>query len=348
VKVVASAPGKIVVSGEYAVLVGAPALVLAVDRRVVCTLRDSAAGGWDFATHGFAPDVRHTLESLTAGPDLARSDPAFLCQHVVRQLGLVGIGVDQLPAHVHVDIDSRAGFDGGKKLGIGTSAAVCCALTGALLTRVGADHDVLPIALAAHRRAQGGRGSGLDVAASCEGGLIRFEAGQPPTVTRVAFPPVSRAAIWTGASADTSQHVSHFDAWRAGTIPAELRTLMAEASRVADAVSDKGVRAPSAAEGALTPLSFMRQLRAYTAALRALDDAAHLGIYSAAHRLLGELAENHGVVYKPCGAGGGDIGMAFAIDARALDPFERAALAAGFERLPLELDEHGITVGIEG
>ena len=92
----------------------------------------------------------------------------------------------------------------------------------------------------------------------------------------------------------------------------------------------------------------MRQLRAYTAALRALDDVAHLGIFSAAHRLLSGLAEDHGVVYKPCGAGGGDLGMAFAIDTRALESFERAARAAGFKRLPLELDEHGITVGIEG
>ncbi len=52
-------------------------------------------------------------------------------------------------------------------------------------------------------------------------------------------------------------------------------------------------------------------------------------------------------MYKPCGAGGGDLGMAFAIDPDALDSFERAAVAAGFNRLPLELDEHGITVSVE-
>jgi phosphomevalonate kinase len=348
VKVVASAPGKIVVSGEYAVLVGAPALVVAVDRRVVCTLRDSADDGWHFASHGFAPDVAHTLASLTTGPDLPRSDPAYLCRHVLRQLHVAGIGFDRMPAHVHVDIDSRTGFDGGKKLGIGTSAAVCCALTGALVARVGADHDVFPIALAAHREAQGGRGSGLDVAASCAGGLIRFEAARSPRIARVAFPSVSYAAIWTGASADTMEHLAQFDVWRAGAIPAELKTLMTEASRIADAVSAKGVRVPSEAEGTLTPLAFVRQLRAYTAALRSLDDVAHLGIFNAAHRLLSEMAEDHGVVYKPCGAGGGDLGMAFAIDTRALESFERAAHAAGFRRLPLELDEHGITVGIEG
>lgn len=332
-KIVCSAPGKIVVSGEYAVLVGAPALVVAVDRRVVCALHDSANGGWRFSTHGFAPDVRHALAPLT-NADLPRSDPAYLCKHVLRQLQLVGIGLDRLPAHLHVDIDSRAGFDGGKKLGIGTSAAVCCALTGALLARIGAVHDVFPIAFAAHGAAQGGRGSGLDVAASCEGGMIRFEAGRHPSVRRVAFPRISFAAIWTGASADTREHLVQFDAWRAGTVPDPLKSLTTAASRVADAVSDHE--------------TFVRQLRAYAAALQSLDDVAHLGIYSPAHRQLTRLAEEHGVVYKPCGAGGGDLGMAFAIDARALEPFERVARAAGFGRLPLELDEHGITVGIEG
>ena len=39
--------------------------------------------------------------------------------------------------------------------------------------------------------------------------------------------------------------------------------------------------------------------------------------------------------------------MAFANDATAIESFARAARAAGFKRLPVELDEHGITVGVE-
>ena len=48
-----SAPGKLVVSGEYAVLTGAPALVAAVDRRVTCTLAPRHSGGWRFVSTGF-------------------------------------------------------------------------------------------------------------------------------------------------------------------------------------------------------------------------------------------------------------------------------------------------------
>ena len=51
--VVASAPGKIVLSGEYAVLFGAPAVCMAVTRRAVVTGADSADGECHVTTPGF-------------------------------------------------------------------------------------------------------------------------------------------------------------------------------------------------------------------------------------------------------------------------------------------------------
>ncbi len=137
VTIVASAPGKLVVSGEYAVLVGAPALVLAVDRRVTCSLSDAATGGWRFTSNGYAPDARHPLATLLGETPLPRTDPAYLCQHVLRRLLTAGIALDTLPTALTIDIDSRAGFDAGHKLGLGTSAAVCATLSGALLARCG-------------------------------------------------------------------------------------------------------------------------------------------------------------------------------------------------------------------
>ncbi len=51
--VTASAPGKLVLTGEYAVLEGAPAVVLAVSRRARVHLRDSEDADW----HIDAPDL---------------------------------------------------------------------------------------------------------------------------------------------------------------------------------------------------------------------------------------------------------------------------------------------------
>ena len=217
------------------------------------------------------------------------------------------------------------------KLGVGTSASVCVAFAAALMKLLGRNADVLPLAFAAHRAAQGGRGSGIDVAAACRGGLVRYTTRPAPTAISVARPPVAFVAIASGTAADTGRHIASFDDWRLGGTPPALAALIDASTRVADAVTDAS--------------AFVRELRAYAAALRALDDVAKLGIYGAGHRALAELAERHAVVYKPCGAGGGDLGAAFAIDRAALDAFSHAARAEGFAPLCLELDEHGITVG---
>jgi phosphomevalonate kinase len=333
VKIVASAPGKLVVSGEYAVLAGAPALALCVNRRMTATLTDRTSGGWHFAARGLTGDAYHNRQRLTGGAPLDGTDPGYLCQHIVRELFAAGLG-DALPDHLDVAIDSRAGFDDGRKLGVGTSAAVCTSLTAALLRWCNSDLPLFPIAQRAHQQSQGGRGSGVDVAAACSGGFIRYDR-DPPRTMGVEFPAgVAFATIWTGVGAATRDYLQRFDAWCAGTQPATLCTLIDAANDVADAV-------PDAAQ-------FVRQLRAFAEALQHLDHAAQLGIFSNAHRTLAALGTMHGVVYKPSGAGGGDFGMAFALDARAIESFAEAARAAGFEPLPLELDLHGITVGIEG
>ena len=55
-----------------------------------------------------------------------------------------------------------------------------------------------------------------------------------------------------------------------------------------------------------------------------------------------------GLVYKPCGAGGGDIGILLAEDASNADEFVAAALPDGFKPLDLRIDEQGATVTSAG
>ncbi|EIL96926.1 hypothetical protein UUA_16568, partial [Rhodanobacter thiooxydans LCS2] len=51
-----------------------------------------------------------------------------------------------------------------------------------------------------------------------------------------------------------------------------------------------------------------------------------------------------GVVYKTCGAGGGDIGIALATDTARLQAFRQAASAAGFPVLDLHPAAAGVQV----
>lgn len=131
----ARAPGKLVLSGAYAVLEGAPALVAAVDRYAVADTRRPP------------PLVTEEVAAAIAAGHLDRA-PFF---------------------------DATALRDGDRKLGLGSSAAVLVAsLAAAWLERGMAESDlaasIFEVALEAHRAAQGG-GSGIDVAAACFGGV---------------------------------------------------------------------------------------------------------------------------------------------------------------------------------
>lgn len=131
----ASAPGKIVVSGAYAVLEGAPAIVAAVDRRVVA-------------------DSSRASERLT--DEVAAA-----------------IAMGALASPPWFDASALRTEDGARKLGLGSSAAILVASLAAVDRGddAGLAARVFPIALEAHRRAQHG-GSGVDVASSAFGGLV--------------------------------------------------------------------------------------------------------------------------------------------------------------------------------
>lgn len=190
---IATAPGKLILSGEYAVLDGAPALVIAVNRRAV-------------ARRG-------------------RGEPSPFLDAVADELTQRG-----LPAPRDIVVDSTALYDATTKLGLGSSAAVTVAATALSLGTADPSH-VLPIALAAHASAQGlrgARGSGADVAAASHGGAIIFTAG---SVEPVRWPPSLRLLpFFTGRAADTATLVAAVQRARSAATTAAL-TEIADASR---------------------------------------------------------------------------------------------------------------------
>jgi len=90
--------------------------------------------------------------------------------------------------------------------------------------------------------------------------------------------------------------------------------------------------------------SFLDALTEYVDTLDALDRAAGIGIFSEAHRAAMKLGRRHHVLYKPCGAGGGDMGVALSEDADALDAFRAAVTGAGLHVVSAAIDPGGLTV----
>lgn len=353
--IAASAPGKLVLLGEYAVLEGAPAVAMAVDRRAVAKLTARPGPRCEV----FAPDVLKARTPFSIGsnglPDwqAAGADAAklSLVDEVLRGLADEGLA-PAAGSGFDLALDTSAFFDTQNaerpKLGLGSSAALTVALAMAFVARAGQADDAashacwLPRLLALHRKFQGGQGSGVDVATSLIGGVIAYQlndGGTTPTARPLAWPAgLHQRFIWSGRSASTPKFLSILRAWRVDH-EAEYRTRMDALSSIATAAVE--VLAAGDAAG------FLSCAASYANDLRALGLASGVSIYSEEHVAIAAVAASHeGVVYKPCGAGGGDVGVLFATDPERLTAAVAQLAAAGFASVPLAVDVTGLRIAI--
>lgn len=308
----ARAPGKVMLAGEYAVLEGAPALVMAVDRYAHAVASREAlhdSDGW------------HTPE-LAAALELAREESL-------------------IASHVHARVQPGSLFDGARKLGLGSSAAMCVAGVFAAALASGLDLDAADVrakctsvALRGHRRAQGG-GSGLDVYASAIGGVFctSIENGQSTSIESLSLPDgLAWRVLWTGNPVSTKEFVATVRALAAKD-PAlhreKISALREHATQFRQALRDGDARA------------LIAVVRAAGAAMDALGQAAGIPIVTDVMRALTVRADRCGCAIKPSGAGGGDIVFAVGPSASAMDELARECASLGVTPLDLRVDARG-------
>lgn len=339
-----NAPGKVVLVGEYAVLEGASSLVMAADRqiRVTLTPNDSGVVGID------SPGITETpcalrLDDGRLAP--VTGEPAPALEPLVKLLEALCTLEEAAPALARgfdAHLDSTALFEDGVKLGLGSSAALAVALAGAVARLAGRpafspDEQGFRRLHTLHCAMQEGVGSGVDVAASLLGGLVHFRRGaEQLLLARLAIPRGVRSAfVWTGISASTKDFLIRLDRWK-GRHRAEYHSLLRELSSIA-------AEAVTAAEHNAAQ-DFIVHLGRYGGVLRELGDRSGLDIYGSSHGALRDLAEGLGITYKPCGAGGGDLGVAMTCDDAALARFRAGAVHLGAKPVDLEVEEHGLRV----
>jgi phosphomevalonate kinase len=227
-------PGNILLLGEYAVLEeGGLGLAAAVERRVVLTVLPAEAlevrGSWPGGS------LVWTTGATAASP---------LVTAVTGTLAAAGFFADRGYPPVHIDIDSSAFFEAsGRKMGLGSSAAVAAGLTAALLARAGRKEQGTAeaiLAVQAHRAAQGGRGSGYDVLCSWHGGTGIFSGGETPSWEARALAPGLRLCLFPGpAAVQTAGAVLRYAAWKKGNHFA-ARDFMEESNKRVLAFLDAG------------------------------------------------------------------------------------------------------------
>ena len=94
-------------------------------------------------------------------------------------------------------------------------------------------------------------------------------------------------------------------------------------------------------DGLANKTALLREYPEYIERLRRFSVDYDLGIFDAGHDELVNEAQDAGLVYKPCGAGGGDIGVALATTRLSLASFEKTAMRAGFTALESSIDPRG-------
>lgn len=240
-------------------------------------------------------------------------------------------GISELP-FLDIDIDTRSFFDphSGKKLGLGSSAAAMTALVGVLCSLSQCPAPALTVAARAHAHLQGGYGSGVDIASSYHGGVIEFRKDAFQVRDRRWPPGLHYKVLWSGKPADTVKRIASLH---------ERVTAASDWDRLRQA-ADRSAADWRKGDAAM----ILRSLHDFSMALRAFSDAGDLHVFAAGHDELAGLAEKRELVYKPSGAGGGDIGMVFGLDKDVIDNFCRDAARRGFATLPFALDEHGLQI----
>jgi phosphomevalonate kinase len=306
---VVAAPGKLFLVGEYAVLEGGPAVLAAVSR---------------YAVARYVPDL------TPASPVVAET--------VKRAVARLADLAPPLPPGAPL-VDSAAFRQGHQKLGLGSSAAAAVAAAGAVLSYAGVDltghRDLLfTIADEGHRAAQGGLGSGADIAAAVHGGFVGFvrPAGAAPIVRRMSRPSgLAVVVFWTGASASTPRLVQAVQALRGrdgGRYAALMRELRQTAEQFAQAFLADDAR------------GVVRHADGYGRLLEKLGASAEVPIVTPPFVAAAAVARSLGGAAKPSGAGGGDVGVALFADDDAAAAFTRRC-PPGVSVLDVTIDPDG-------
>lgn len=295
----ASAPGSIMITGEHAVVYGYRAIVAAIAQRVTVHLTARA-------------DQNLRITSQIAGPYEAPLNNLTENSTYRFVLSALRLYLGKFPSGFDLDIQSEID----PTLGLGSSAAVTVATLGALSAFVGEDQpDLHGQALGIVRNLQG-RGSGADLAASLQGGMISYQAPPHPVIAPLPVPPLL-ALKYVGYKTPTSEVLAQVATRMAGQ-EAVFNALYASMG----AEADRAIAAAQAGDW----IGFGHSLTAYQAMMVQLgvSDPNLDGLISDAVQSDGVLAA------KISGSGLGDCVLAL------------GALPQGWT--PAELDQEGLSI----
>lgn len=335
-KVDFSAPGKLFLMGEYAILQpGCHALIMAVDRYIQCTIAetDSTQPSTSRCQSDWPGIDALQIELQTDGTLSFDSKTLSSWNLVIEAIRLVKQlcqSQEKVWRPFQMQIQSQLQSQSGQKFGLGSSGAVTVSVLGALLTFQGLKEWQSPMTLfklaclASYRT--GSNGSMADIAASSYGGLVYYRRFQSswlaeqiksgcslPQLLSQDWPDLLIEVIpvpadlqiqigWTGQPASSQNLV------------AQLKEKLVIKARPYQDFCQQVDQMVQAARQALENESlnqFLNLIAKNQQALQALALSYDLAIVSDQLANFIHVSQKAGWIPKISGAGGGDCGLAF-------------------------------------
>ena len=367
-----SAPGKLYIAGEYAVVEpGHQAVLVTVDRFITVRITQAEDGGSAGPT-GHISSTLYEAQSLTwyRRPEdgVVMVDKQF-DDYVVSAIRMVEQMVREAGGplrYFDLDVSSELDDGSGRKLGLGSSSAVTVATVRAVARFYGLvldDMAVYKLALLATDAVQP-IGSGGDIAASSFTGWVAYTSpdrawlhqvsGAPGTgnspggsaglselvrmdwpllsIRRLPAPGLRLSVGWTGSPASTPRLVADVQAHTRGAQDAAYTAFLRESEACLSALT-LALREDDGGEIGLR-IQEGRRL------LSGLSRTSGITIETPQLRRLVEIAQEHGAVAKSSGAGGGDCGIALCPPGTDMAAMHAAWESAGIQPLDLRVHSH--------
>ena len=357
-----SAPGKLMISGEWSVLESSACMVAAIDRRVHCVVekgnsKDISVSIDDFGINLqcrfdgksliFHKDIKNINEKIKFIKAAIETALIFLLESNIE---IKPFSVRACGEETNIMVDGKQ-----KKIGFGSSAAATVAAVAGILAFHGyraGKGEIFKLAAIANYAAQGKAGSGFDIAASAYGGMIayrRFDAGwlerrsgaQVKNIVKEKWPSLRIEELkipddfillagWTGESASTPAMIRQMNEFKAGKAEEYGRLIKAISGIAAQAIDAfrKGGRK-----------KFLSSLQKNEAALADLGKASGVNIETPELKKLSEIANACGAAGKLSGAGGGDCGIAVCYDKAIARKVRKEWQSAGLRVIDVCVDD---------
>ncbi|MBT4870326.1 MAG: phosphomevalonate kinase [Candidatus Diapherotrites archaeon] len=347
-----SAPGKLMLSGEWSVLEnGVPCIVMAIDQKVSVEINEAEeitldAKGTDFSVKANFKDKKLEIE----GNDEAKGFFLFVgkaIESTLNYLSANGIEIKNFSIETN-STDTVVDLGEGKKakVGFGSSAAIVAATVASVLALHGEDittlatkEKVYKLGCITHFSAQGKIGSSFDIAASTYGGALVYQkpdmkwlmeelaSGKDVKSVLESEWPLFRAEPieipqdlllsvgFVGYSASTKELVVKINEAKE-TNRGEYDTLIADIKSTTEKLIE-ALKTNNKEE----IISLLKENRVL---LKKFSDWSSNDLETKELTLLSDLADEAGAVGKFSGAGGGDCGIAISFNQGIKEKVENA------------------------